>query len=178
MRRQFAHLETPASDLFDQRRVPNPHWAQNIAEALEAAGAHTQTETQPSASRHGRTPLCVITDRSSHRNISTHFPESYGPQQLATIVPFAAAGAGIWDQIVGALAAVHNAAAQMINTSIVYRARASAWGLCRSQWRATGSVARRAYEQDSRCRGRQGPAFCNSASGPARRTTIGCVRFP
>ncbi len=54
MRRQFAHLETPASDLFDQRRVPNPHWAQNIAEALEAAGAHTQTETQPSASRHGR----------------------------------------------------------------------------------------------------------------------------
>ena len=42
-----------------------------------------------------------------------------GPTRLATIASCAGDGAGIWDQIMEALAAGHDAAVQLIDTSVV-----------------------------------------------------------
>jgi transposase len=60
----------------------------------------------------------------------------------------------IWDQIMEALAATHDGTVQMIDTSIV---RVHQQGACiaGNKEQHMGPVARRAYEQDSRCRGHQ-----------------------
>jgi hypothetical protein len=38
MRRQTGHLAPPDSDVLEQLRIRNPHWAQQIEQALEAVG--------------------------------------------------------------------------------------------------------------------------------------------
>jgi transposase len=63
--------------------------------------------------------------------------------------------AGVWDRIMEALATSHDAAVQMIDTSIV---RVHQHGACiagNKQQDMGGSLARRTDEQDSRARGRR-----------------------
>jgi hypothetical protein len=93
-------------------------------------------------------------------------------QSLPTIASCAGDSAGIWDPIMEALAAAHDGAVQIIDTSV--RACAPAWSLRRGQRKTThGLVARRAYEQDSWT---PMAYLCNSASRPARLMTTGSAR--
>jgi transposase len=91
-------------------------------------------------------------------------PENYGPYTACYNRFVRWRQAGIWDQIMEALAAAHDGAVQMIDTSVV---RVHQHGACiAGNGEQHGLVARRAYEQDSRCRGRQWPA---SATRPHAR---------
>ena len=91
-------------------------------------------------------------------------PENYGPYTTCYNRFVRWRQAGIWDQIMEALAAAHDGAVQMIDTSVVL---VHQYGACIAGNREQhmGPVARRAYEQDSRCRRRQWPAC---ATRPAR----------
>ena len=84
-------------------------------------------------------------------------PESYGPHTTCYNRFVRWRRAGVWDRIMDALAAAHDAAVQMIDTSVV---RVHQHGACiAGNRRATnGSFARRTDEQDSRGRGRRWPA--------------------
>jgi transposase len=83
--------------------------------------------------------------------------------------------AGVWDQIMDALVAGHDAAVQMIDTSVV---RVHQHGAC---------IADNNHQDMGRSRGRLTSKFtrwwtpmaCQSISPlrPVRRTTINCVRF-
>src|SRR5947208_15165360 len=80
-------------------------------------------------------------------------PENYGPRTTCYNRFVRWRRAGVWDQIMDALAAGHDAAVQMI---YLRRARAPARSLCRGQQSSGyGSLARRSYQQDTRGRGRQ-----------------------
>jgi transposase len=82
-------------------------------------------------------------------------PRNYGPQTTCYNRFVRWRQAGIWDQIMEALAAAHDAAVQMIDTSV---ARVHQHGACIAGNREQYMGRRRAYEQDSRGRGRQWPA--------------------
>src|SRR5258705_8336222 len=85
-------------------------------------------------------------------------PEVYGPRTTCYNRFVRWRRAGVWDQIMDALAAGHGA-----DDRYLRRARASARSLCRGQQSPRhGSLARRPDEQDSRGRGHQWPA------GPSR----------
>jgi transposase len=88
-------------------------------------------------------------------------PETYGHRTTCYNRFVRWRRAGVWDQIMDALAAGHDAAVQMIDT--LGRARAPARGLYRGQQSSGyGSLARGPDQQDSRGRGHQWPA------GPSR----------
>src|SRR3954465_14863110 len=88
-------------------------------------------------------------------------PEVYGPRTTCYNRFVRWRRAGVWDQIMDALAAGHDAAVQMIDTSVV---RVHQHGACvaDNNHQDMGSLARRPDEQDSRGRGHQWPA------GPSR----------
>ena len=88
-------------------------------------------------------------------------PETYGPRTTCYNRFVRWRRAGVWDQIMDALAAGHDAAVQMIDTSVV---RVHQHGACiaRQQSARYGSLARGPDQQDSRGRGHQWPA------GPSR----------
>ena len=87
-------------------------------------------------------------------------PEVYGPRTTCYNRFVRWRRAGVWDQIMDALAAGHDAAVQMIDTSVV---RVHQHGACVADNNPRhGSLARRPDEQDSRGRGHQWPA------GPSR----------
>jgi len=78
-------------------------------------------------------------------------PESYGPHTTCYNRFVRWRRAGVWDRIMDALAAAHDAAVQMI-----LLCACTARGLHRGQQRARyGPFARRTYQQDSRRCGRQ-----------------------
>ena len=100
-------------------------------------------------------------------------PESYGPYTTCYNRFVRWRQAGIWDQIMEALAAPHDGAVQMIDTSVV---RVHHHGACiAGNGEQHGLVARRAYEQDSRCRGCQWSAGA-ARPRPARLMTIGSAQ--
>ncbi len=101
-------------------------------------------------------------------------PETYGPYTTCYNRFVRWRQAGIWDQIMEALAAGHDAAVQMIDTSVV---RVHQHGVC---------VAHNNHQDMGRSRGGLTSEVhavvataCRSIllSRPVRRTTIGCVRF-
>ena len=83
--------------------------------------------------------------------------------------------AGVWDQIMDALAAGHDAAVQMIDTSVV---RVHQHGACiadnnhQDMGRSRGGLTSKIHAVWT-------PTACRSIwpSRPVKRTTIGCVRF-
>jgi transposase len=88
-------------------------------------------------------------------------PDNYGPRTTCYNRFVRWRRAGVWDQIMDALAAGHDAAVQMIDTSVVRVAPARS--LYRGQQSPRyGSLARGPDEQNSRGRGHQWPA------GPSR----------
>jgi len=104
-------------------------------------------------------------------------PEVYGPAPPVTIAPFGggglASGTRSWD----ALAAGHDAAVQMIDTSVVRVHQHGACGRGQQSPRHR-SLARRPDEQDSRGRGHQWPAGSISPSRPARRMIPAVLSSP
>ena len=83
-------------------------------------------------------------------------PERFGPHTTCYNRFVRWRRAGVCDHIMDAVTAAHDAAVQMIDTSVV---RAPARCLYRRQSRAThGSFTRRTDQQDSRGRGRRWPA--------------------
>ncbi len=88
-------------------------------------------------------------------------PETYGPRTTCYNRFVRWRRAGVWDQIMVALAAGHDAAVQMIDTSIV---RVHQHGACIAPARFTRWWTPMACRSISRSR-------------PVRRTIIGCVRF-
>jgi transposase len=103
-------------------------------------------------------------------------PETYGPRTTCYNSFVRWRQAGVWDQIMDALAAGHDAAVQMID--YFRSARAPARRLCRGQQSpGHGSLARGHDKQDSRGGGHQRPAGSSRPHARRGRTTIGCVRF-
>ena len=102
-------------------------------------------------------------------------PESYGPPTTCYNRFVRWRRAGVWEQIMDALAPAHDAAVQMIDTSVV---RVHQHGACiaGNQTSNKWAVRGRAYEQDSRRGGRQWSTGAASASRPVRRTTTDYVR--
>jgi transposase len=91
-------------------------------------------------------------------------PETYGPRTTCYIRFVRWRQAGVWDQIMDALAAGHDTAMQMIDTSVV---RVHQQGACiadnnHQQSSGYGSLTRRSEQQDARGRGRRWSA------GPSR----------
>ena len=84
-------------------------------------------------------------------------PESFGPHTTCYNRFVRWRRAGVWDRIMDALAAAHDAAVQMIDTSIV---RVHQHGACiaGNSEQAHGSVTRRTDQQDSRGGRYQWPA--------------------
>jgi hypothetical protein len=78
-------------------------------------------------------------------------PETYGPRTTCYNRLVRWRRAGIWDQIKDALAAGHDAAVQMIDTSVV-RVHQHGACICGQQSSRYGSLARAPHEQDSRGR--------------------------
>ena len=79
-------------------------------------------------------------------------PKNYGPYTTCYNRFVRWRRAGVWDQIMDALTAAHDAA----DDRYICCASPSAWSLCRGQQTtAHGPVTRRADKQDSRCRRRQ-----------------------
>jgi transposase len=87
-------------------------------------------------------------------------PEVYGPRTTCYNRFVRWRRAGVWDQIMDALAAGHDAAVQMIDTSVVRVHQHGA--VSRTTITKTWVAARRPDEQDSRGRGHQWPV------GPSR----------
>ena len=102
-------------------------------------------------------------------------PETYGPRTTCYNRFVRWRRAGVWDRIMDALAAGHDAAVQMIDTSVV---RVHQDGACvadnnhQDMGRSRGGLTSKihAVVDTMACRS-------ISPSRPARRTTIGCVRF-
>lgn len=101
-------------------------------------------------------------------------PETYGPCTTCYNRFVRWRRAGVWDQIIDALAAGHDTAVQMIDTSVV---RVHQHGAC---------VADNNHQDMGRSRGgraRFTPWWTPTAyqsispSRPVKHTTIGCVRF-
>jgi transposase len=100
-------------------------------------------------------------------------PETYGPRTTCYNRFVRWRRAGVWDQIMDALAAGHDAAVQMIDTSVV---RVHQHGAC---------IANNNHQDMGRSRGGARftrwwtPTACRSISllRRAKRMTIGCVRF-
>jgi transposase len=94
-------------------------------------------------------------------------PETYGPRTTCYIRFVRWRQAGVWDQIMDALAAGHDTAMQMIDTSVV---RVHQQGACiadnnHQQSSGYGSLTRRSEQQDARGRGRRwsvGPSRSHS----------------
>jgi transposase len=84
-------------------------------------------------------------------------PVSYGPRTTCYNRFVRWRQAGVWDRIMDALAAGHDAAVQMIDTSIV---RVHQHGACIAERQSSryGPLARWPDQQDSRGRGHQWPA--------------------
>jgi transposase len=81
--------------------------------------------------------------------------------------------AGIWDRIMDSLTSAHDAAVQMIDTSIV-RVHQHGGCICRQQKTIDGQVARWTHEQNScrrRCNGVARPP-CPDYGGSARQSTV------
>ena len=102
-------------------------------------------------------------------------PETYGPRTTCYNRFVRWRRAGVWNQIMDALAAGHDAAVQMIDTSVV---RVHQHGACiadnnhQDMGRSRGGLTSRFTRSLT-------PMACRSISPsrPVRRMTIGCVRF-
>ena len=102
-------------------------------------------------------------------------PESYGPYTTCYNRFVRWRQAGIWDQIMEALAAAHDGAVQMIDTSV--RACTPAWSLRRGQQRTThGPVARQLTSKIHAVADANGLPV-QLASHPAKLTTIGSAEL-
>src|ERR1700684_2490523 len=95
-------------------------------------------------------------------------PETYGPRTTCYNRFVRWRRAGVWDRIMDALAAGHDAAVQMIDTSVV---RVHQHGACISKlWVAPEEASRARFTRWST------PMVCRSISRsrPVKRMTIGC----
>jgi transposase len=102
-------------------------------------------------------------------------PGNYGPHTTCYNRFVRWRQAGIWDQIMEALAAAHDAAVQMIDTSVM---RVHQLGAC-----IAANIEQHMGRSQGGLRVRFTPSWtpmaclCNSASRPLRHTTTGYVRF-
>jgi transposase len=101
-------------------------------------------------------------------------PEAYGPRTTCYNRFVRWRQAGVWDRIMDALAAGHDAAVQMIDTSVVrvHQHGACIAGIERNIWagREAGSPARFTLSSTPLA------CLCNSASHPAKLMTTGSAR--
>ena len=102
-------------------------------------------------------------------------PENYGPGTTCYNRFVRWRRAGVWDQIMDALAAGHDAAVQMIDTSVV---RVHQHGACIADNNHQG-IGRSRGGLTSKIHAVVDPMACRSISRsrPAGRMTTGCVRF-
>ena len=93
-------------------------------------------------------------------------PESYGPHTTCYNRFVRWRRAGVWDRIMNALAAAHDAAVQMIDTSIV-RVHQHAACIAGNRETIDGPLTRRIDQQNS-CSGRHERAACPSGTYSGR----------
>jgi transposase len=100
-------------------------------------------------------------------------PENFGPYTTCYNRFVRWRRAGVWDQLMNTLTASHDAAVQMIDTSIV-RVHQARCLHCREQRATDGSVARRTDDQDHAVVDASGLPVRLALTTARRMTTVSC----